>query len=70
MHKGTQKKTVIWIYGAPKAFKAEYNTGVRCRAGIETQTKRKDVWTPSRGEEGRMNWEIRLDINILPCVNG
>ena len=40
-----------------------------CRAGIETQTERKDVWTLCGGEEGRMNCEIRFDINILPCVS-
>ena len=40
-----------------------------CRAEIETQMKRTNVWTP-RGESGRgwgrgggggMNWEIGLD---------
>ena len=26
-----------------------------------------DVWTQGEGEDG-MNWEIRFDINTLPCV--
>ena len=34
-----------------------------CRAGIETQGT--DVWT--RGWGG-MNWEIRIDVHVLPCV--
>ena len=52
MHKGTQKKTVIWIYGVPKAFKAECNTGVGCRAGTETLAKRTDLWTQCGKETG------------------
>ena len=31
------------------------------------QTQRTDLWT-RRGGEGGVNWEIRFDINILPCV--
>ena len=38
-----------------------------CRAGIEMQMQRMDVWAWGE-EEGGMNWEIRFDINTLPCV--
>ena len=39
-----------------------------CRAGIETQTQRMDMWTRGREGAGGMNWEIRFDINRVPCV--
>ena len=43
-----------------------------CRAEIETQMQRTNVWTP-RGECGRsggggMNWEIGIDIYTLICI--
>ena len=37
------------------------------KAGIETETERTDIWTQG-GEEGRMNWEIRIDIYTLPFM--
>ena len=39
-----------------------------CRAGLETQMQRTDVCGHKVGREGGMNWEIRFDINTLPCV--
>ena len=44
-----------------------------CRAEIETQMKRTNIWTP-RGESGEggggggMNWEIGIDIYTLICI--
>ena len=43
-----------------------------CRAEIETQMWRTNVWTP-RGESGRggggvMNWEIGIGIYTLICI--
>ena len=43
-----------------------------CRAEIETQKKRKNVWTP-RGESGGgggcvMNWAIGIDMYTLMCI--
>ena len=44
-----------------------------CRAEIETQMQRTNVWTP-RGESGGgdggggMNWEIGIDIYTLICI--
>ena len=43
-----------------------------CRADIEIQMQRTNVWTP-RGESGGggggvMNWEIGIDIYTLICV--
>ena len=44
-----------------------------CRAEIETQKQRKNVWTP-REESGRgdgggvMNWEIGTDMYTLMCI--
>ena len=44
-----------------------------CRAEIETQMQRTNVWTP-KGESGRvrgggvMNWEIGIDIYTLICI--
>ena len=38
-----------------------------CRAGIEMQVSRRDMWT-SQGEAGGMNREMRTDIYTLPCV--
>lgn len=53
-HKGTQKKTVTWVYVAPKACEAEHNTGVGCRAGRETQSA---LPCGQRGQE--MGWTGR-----------
>ena len=39
-----------------------------CRAGIETQTQRTDMWTWWGERGGRTNWEIRFDIYTLPNV--
>ena len=44
-----------------------------CKAEIETQMSRTNVWT-SRGESGRggggggMNWEIGIDMYTLICI--
>ena len=43
-----------------------------CKAEIETQKQRTNVWTP-RGESGHssgggMNWEIGIDIYTLICI--
>ena len=45
-----------------------------CRAEIETQMQRTNVWTP-RGERGGglggggvMNWEIGIDMYTLMCI--
>ena len=45
-----------------------------CRAEVETQMQRTNVWTP-RGESGEggdggggMNWEIGIDIYTLMCI--
>ena len=35
-----------------------------CRAGIETQTERADMWTWQGGEGSRVNSEIGIDIYI------
>ena len=46
---------------------------VVCKAEIETQMQRTNVWTP-RGEGGVgggggwMNWEIGIDIYTLICI--
>ena len=44
-----------------------------CRAEIETQMQRTNVWTPrgesgSEGGGGGMNWEIGIDIHTLICM--
>ena len=36
-----------------------------CKAEIETQTWRTDVWTPRREKWSEMNWEIGIDIYTL-----
>ena len=38
-----------------------------CRAEIEMEMNRVDMWTQWEGEGG-VNEEIRFDINTLPCV--
>ena len=41
-----------------------------CKAEIETQMQRTNVWTPRReggGGDG-MNWEIGIDIYTLICI--
>ena len=43
-----------------------------CRAEIDTQMQRTNVWTP-RGESGGggcggMNWEIGIDMYTLMCI--
>ena len=39
------------------------------RAGIESKTYKINMWTWEwEGDDG-MNWETRIDINILQCVN-
>ena len=46
-----------------------------CKAEIETQMQRTNIWTP-RGESGGaegsggggMNWEIGIDIYTLTCI--
>ena len=45
-----------------------------CRAEIETQMQRTNVWTPSGengggvGGGGGMNWEIGIDMYTLICI--
>ena len=44
-----------------------------CRAEIETQMQRTNVWTPTGesaggGGGGGMNWEIGIDIHTLVCI--
>ena len=44
-----------------------------CRAEIETQTQRKNVWTPrgetaGSGDVGVMNWEIGIDMYTVMCI--
>ena len=45
-----------------------------CKAEIETQMQRTNVWTPreesmwGEGVGGRMNWEIGIDIYTLICI--
>ena len=44
-----------------------------CKAEIETQMQRTNVWTPSGesrgwGGGGGMNWEIGIDIYALICI--
>ena len=39
-----------------------------CRAGIDTQMWRMDVWTWGGGRSGGMNWEIWIGIYTLPCI--
>ena len=38
-----------------------------CRAEIDTQMQRTNIWTP-RGESSGMNWEIGIDIYTLICI--
>ena len=44
-----------------------------CRAEIETQKQRKNVWTPrgrsgGGGGSGVMNWEVGIDMYTLMCM--
>ena len=42
-----------------------------CKAGIETQMQRTNVWTPRGkvvGGGGGMNWEIGIDMYTLMCI--
>ena len=43
-----------------------------CRAEIETQMQRTNIWTPSGessgGGGGGMNWEIGIDMYTLMCI--
>ena len=42
-----------------------------CKAEIETQMERTNVWTPwgkGGGGGGGMNWEIGIDIYTLICI--
>ena len=40
-----------------------------CKAEIDTQMQRTNVWTPRGGcWRGRMNWEIGIDIYTLVCI--
>ena len=42
-----------------------------CRAEIETQMQRTNVWTPRREHgvgDGGMNWEIGIDMYTLICI--
>ena len=44
-----------------------------CRAEIETQMQRTNVWTPREesgggGSGGGMNWEIGIDMYTLMCI--
>ena len=42
-----------------------------CKAEIETQMQRTNVWTPreeSGGGVGGMNWDIGIDISTLICI--
>ena len=44
-----------------------------CKAEIETQMQRTNVWTPMGesggwGGGGGMNWEIGIDIYTLTCI--
>ena len=38
-----------------------------CKAEIDTQMQGTNVWIPRRGE-GRMNWEIEIDVYTLLCI--
>ena len=38
-----------------------------CKAEIETQAKRTELWTLGEGRVGRVNWEIRICIHTLLC---
>ena len=40
---------------------------IHCKAEIETQTWRANVWTPMRGRVG-MDWEVGIDIYTLLCM--
>ena len=39
-----------------------------CRAEIETDTQRTNVWTLRGKKQGGMNWEIGTDIHIYTTV--
>ena len=42
--------------------------GHLCKAEIETEIQRINVWTPGGGREGRMNWKIGIDIYTLQYI--
>ena len=46
--------------------------GTVCKAEIETQMQRTNVWTPwwesGGGGGGGMNWEIGIDMYTLICI--
>ena len=56
-------RTLTHIYGIQKNGTDE----LHCKAEIETQMQRTNVWKP-RGECGGMNWEIGVDIYTLTCM--
>ena len=39
-----------------------------CKAEIETQMQRTNLWTPREESGGGMNWEIGIDIYTLICI--
>ena len=39
--------------------------GLICKAEIETQTYRTNVWIPRRNRKSGRNWEVRIDIYTL-----
>ena len=44
-----------------------------CKAEVETQMQRTNVWTPKgesggEGDGGGMNWEIGIDLYTLICI--
>ena len=39
-----------------------------CKAEIETQMQRTNVWTPGEKVRGGMNWEIGIDVYTLICI--
>ena len=39
-----------------------------CKAEMETQMQRTNVWTPREERGSGMNWEIGIDIYTLICI--
>ena len=39
-----------------------------CKAELETQMWRTNIWTSKGDRRSRMNWEIRIDIYTLLCI--
>ena len=39
-----------------------------CKAEIETQMQRTNIWTPRGEKQGGINWEIGIDIYTLLCI--